>query len=291
MLTLVITLCAYVITRTVARGAWAHRAPCAAVTLWVVAMLAVPLAALSAIITEVVDRHTWQSAYLLPVIATGGSIALLLALSARVARAFVAINASAREQRRRHAMLIDLFTTPHPQFKHVVVLPDGHLFAYSLPCAIWGRIVISEGALAHLDAASLQAVLAHERAHLAARHHLVLQLAAAIAEVFPRTARGLPQRLADVAEMAADCHARRTAGQQPTVRALTALAAMRAPAAALGAGGRAIDLRLSHLCSGRLCCATAKSFGAFGIALALLALPAVLVAINLLVDLCPWTYA
>jgi hypothetical protein len=290
MLTLIITLCAYMITRAVARGEWTHRAPCGAVMLWTAAMLTVPLAALSALLTEILDPHTWQAANPPLIAATTAGVVALLVVSARVAKAFIAINGSAREQRRRHSLLIDLFTTPHPTLKRVVVLPDPHLFAYSLPCLVSGRIVVSEGTLESLDADALRAVIAHERTHLWARHHLALQLAAAIAEVLPRTAAGLPQRIADLAEMVADCHARRSAGQQPTMNALEALADMKVPAAALGAGGRAVDLRLTHLRSRRLCCANTKSFCAFGAALALLMLPTTLVAVNALVDLCSLGY-
>lgn len=47
------------------------------------------------------------------------------------------------------------------------------------------RIVLTTDALRCLDDAELEAVLAHERAHLRQGHHLVLAFAAAIRDTFP----------------------------------------------------------------------------------------------------------
>jgi hypothetical protein len=43
-----------------------------------------------------------------------------------------------------------------------------------------GVVVLTEGLTRHLDADAVAAVLAHERAHLAGRHHLVLASAEAL---------------------------------------------------------------------------------------------------------------
>lgn len=62
----------------------------------------------------------------------------------------------------------------------LTVLPDTKPYAYALPGAT-GRVVVSTGMLARLDARERRALLAHERAHLAGRHHrylLTVQLAA-----------------------------------------------------------------------------------------------------------------
>ncbi|MFI7358965.1 M56 family metallopeptidase [Streptomyces avidinii] len=62
----------------------------------------------------------------------------------------------------------------------VAVLPDEAPYAYALPGGD-GRIVITTGMLAALTPADRRALFAHERAHLAGRHHrflLAVQLAA-----------------------------------------------------------------------------------------------------------------
>lgn len=73
----------------------------------------------------------------------------------------------------------------------VAVLPDAEAYAYALPArrhdraaaqhSAPGRIVVSTAMLARLDSRERRALFAHERAHLAARHHrflLAVQLAA-----------------------------------------------------------------------------------------------------------------
>ncbi|MEV6383139.1 M56 family metallopeptidase [Streptomyces sp. NPDC051773] len=65
----------------------------------------------------------------------------------------------------------------------VVVLPDAGPYAYALPGRRGraGRVVVSTAMLACLEGAERRALFAHERAHLAGRHHrflLTVQLAA-----------------------------------------------------------------------------------------------------------------
>ncbi|MFG2417233.1 M56 family metallopeptidase [Streptomyces goshikiensis] len=64
--------------------------------------------------------------------------------------------------------------------RSVAVLPDDMAYAYALPGAR-DRIVVTAGMLAELDGPERRALFAHERAHLASRHHrflLATQLAA-----------------------------------------------------------------------------------------------------------------
>ncbi|MES4908464.1 MULTISPECIES: M56 family metallopeptidase [unclassified Streptomyces] len=83
-------------------------------------------------------------------------------------------------RRRAQAALVGMPDSP------VAVLPDGKAYAYALPggpggCRARGRIVVSTAMLECLNARERQALIAHERAHLAGRHHrylLVAQLAA-----------------------------------------------------------------------------------------------------------------
>jgi len=106
-----------------------------------------------------------------------------------------------------------------------VVLDDPRPAAY----CVAGRpaaIVVTAGALSVLDQAQLAAVLAHERAHLAGRHHLLATITRGLAATFPRVplftaGAGEVTRLT---ELAADATAARTAGRRDLVAALLAIA-------------------------------------------------------------------
>ncbi|MEV6972559.1 M56 family metallopeptidase [Kitasatospora sp. NPDC093806] len=82
-------------------------------------------------------------------------------------------------------------TTPPPTA--LAVLPDERADAFALPGRLPhpgrpaepGRIVVTTGMLRVLDGPERAALLAHERAHLTARHHLFLSLAAHAAAVHP----------------------------------------------------------------------------------------------------------
>lgn len=101
-------------------------------------------------------------------------------------------------------------------------------------------IVLTRGALATLADRHLDAVLAHERAHLAGRHHLLLAFTRSVATVLPRIelfTTGAVE-VARLLEMCADDAAARTHGRRTVLQALLALAgANPVPAGALGASG------------------------------------------------------
>lgn len=130
-----------------------------------------------------------------------------------------------------------------------VVLDAAPRLAYCLP----GRpatIVLSSGALAVLDPAQLTAVLAHEQAHLAGRHHLLLSLTRGLGASFPAVplfSQG-PGEVARLAEMCAGDAAARRAGRRTLVAALLAMGTGTAvPAAALAATGYAAAARVHRL--------------------------------------------
>jgi len=120
--------------------------------------------------------------------------------------------------------------------------------AYCLP----GRastIVLTSAALAALGDAELAAVLAHERAHLRGRHHLVLAVASALARALPflpglRTAQTEQARLL---EMVADDQAAACGDRVTVARALVHLAEGSVPASGLGAAGIAAAERLQRM--------------------------------------------
>lgn len=116
-------------------------------------------------------------------------------------------------------------------------------------------IVVTTAALAILDPDQLGAVLAHERAHLTGRHHLLTTLSRALAAVFPAVplfARGM-REVAGLAEMAADDAAARRAGRATLVAALltigtgAAVPAPVLPGRALAATGGAVTARVQRL--------------------------------------------
>jgi Zn-dependent protease with chaperone function len=128
----------------------------------------------------------------------------------------------------------------------MVILEDDRPLVYCLSGR--DRVVVTSGALSRLDRAKLQAVLAHEQAHLSARHHLVIMLARVLAGAFPgiRFLTTAADQAADLAEMAADDSAARH-HRLPLARALLALATSPVPVPALGAAPTAGGKRIRRL--------------------------------------------
>nr|MDQ2813274.1 M56 family metallopeptidase [Actinomycetota bacterium] len=95
------------------------------------------------------------------------------------------------------------------------------------------RIVLTTGALARLDGGQLDAVLAHERAHLSGRHHLVLRLAAALERAFPgvRFFAAAARQIAYLVEVTADDAAIRRSPRLTLAAALLAVASAPSSAA------------------------------------------------------------
>lgn len=172
-----------------------------------------------------------------------------------------------------------------------VVLDDPRPAAYCVPGrALAGRgpIVVTSGALAVLDPSQLAAVLAHERAHLAARHHAIVTatrgLTAALPAV-PLFTRGA-REVARLAEMSADDAAARRAGRGPVAAALLAMATASAvPTAALRPGlqaaGYAVPARVERmLAPARPALHAIVSLALAAVLSAVVALPAALFAIQ-----------
>ncbi|WP_438485767.1 M56 family metallopeptidase [Streptomyces sp. S186] len=121
----------------------------------------------------------------------------------------------------------------HGRAGDLCVLPDAAPDAYALPGRP-GRVVVTAGMLRALPPAEREALFAHERAHLAGRHHLFLLTAALAAGCHPLL-RGLRSPLAYALERWADeSAASRVGDRQVTARAIgrAALAARTHPAAA-----------------------------------------------------------
>jgi Zn-dependent protease with chaperone function len=252
-----------ILTPKALRGPWAARSPRLAMTLW----LMLPVSFLAAVVLAVLAATapfplTWPAApagggrLLLagPAVPGGRAIALaglLLATSVvlRTAGCVAGELRSCRHDRRDHAELVA--ATGRPGDEPGVAIVD-HL-APAIYCLPAGRhqVVISAGALAALTPGQLRAVLAHERAHLRHRHHLILALAAALARAFPQVpllSQARPQ-LAVLAEMAADDAAARRHRRDDLATALVVLARAGpgAQSATLAASGPEAIARLQRM--------------------------------------------
>ena len=101
----------------------------------------------------------------LPEVTGSAAIAALLAV---VGACAATVRRHYRVRTRARRALAGVDTDP-------AVLPDDEPYAYALPeRGGTGRVVVSSGMLAGLGPAERDALLAHERAHLAARHHRFL---------------------------------------------------------------------------------------------------------------------
>ncbi|WP_327368405.1 M56 family metallopeptidase [Streptomyces sp. NBC_01217] len=117
----------------------------------------------------------------------------------------------------------------------VAVLPDPEPYAYALP-GDPGRVVVSTAMIRCLDARERRALVAHERAHLAARHHRYL-LAAHLAARANPFLMPLRTAVAFSTERWADEEAARAVGDRRVVAVAVGKAALfshRAPDASVG---------------------------------------------------------
>ncbi len=118
--------------------------------------------------------------YSQPVIRRGDPVPAELGVAAALALAGAAVAVAVMFRRRARA-LAESYRRAAGMGTSVVVVPGPAIEAYALP-GLPGRIVVSGRLLDHLDDRGRVALIAHERAHLAGRHHLfsaVTHLAAA----------------------------------------------------------------------------------------------------------------
>jgi Zn-dependent protease with chaperone function len=218
------------------RASWPRRSPAAAILLWQALGLAAGLAAVGALLAvgvsgqgtrprgvlsglamlvsrlasgRVLDPHASALLTALRATALAAGLALLTVLCLMLVLAF----ADAISARRRQRELLALLAHGDPKAPGALVVDSPAAAAYCLP-GIRSQIVVSAGALDLLAPAELAAVLAHERAHLRARHDLVLIPFTSLRRAFPRS-RVITQAHRTVAllvEMMADDRALRVRG-------------------------------------------------------------------------------
>ena len=263
-MTVAILLAAYaaatgVIAPAALRRGWSASAPRFAIGLWLVLSLSwIAAAALALVAVAAPVELTWPRSRAAdmtlaahaapgPVAASAAGLLLAATVLGRAGGCVACELARARRQRREHAAFLQAAGRPD-QALGAVVLDEDAPAAYCLPGGSH-RIVITAGTRAALGPAQLQAVLAHERAHLRGRHHLLLATASAVSRAFPFVPL-LAQagaQVAALAEMAADDAAsrRHDPGDLAAALVILAIAGTRAPA--LAAGGPAAAARIQRL--------------------------------------------
>jgi bla regulator protein blaR1 len=155
--------------------------------------------------------------------------------------------------RRRQRALLALLAHGDPKVPGALVIDYPAAAAYCLP-GIRSQIVVSAGTLDLLAPAELAAVLAHERAHLRARHDLVLIPFTSLRRVFPRSRATADayRTVALLVEMMADDHALRVRGLLARELATALLrfgtaGSEYAPAGALAAAEGELTVRVNRI--------------------------------------------
>ncbi len=242
MTTLVLALLALVLAGPVpwllARVPRLRRTPAAAMTLWQAVALAAVLAALGAGLSLATVRGLGPVGSRSPGSYAVAAVALLVTLMVlgRLLLSGHVVGTRLRAHRRRHRELVDLLSEEETSGARVLPVADAPM-AWCLPGVRRSRIVLTEAAVERLGEEELAAVLAHERAHLRARHDLVLEAFTVLRHAFPHvlsSSRALDEvRL--LVEVLADRSARARVGARPLVSALSRLVGDGLPEAALGA--------------------------------------------------------
>ena len=218
------------------RASWPRRSPAAAILLWQALGLAAGLAAVGALVAigvsgqgsrptgvlsglgklasrlasgQLPDPHASPLVTTIRATALVAGLALLTVLCLMLVLAF----ADAISARRRQRELLALLAHGDPKAPGALVVDYPAAAAYCLP-GIRSQIVVSAGTLDLLAPAELAAVLAHERAHLRARHDLVLIPFTSLRRAFPRSRviTQAHQTVALLVEMMADDRALRVRG-------------------------------------------------------------------------------
>lgn len=246
------------------RASWVRRAPAAGVLVWQAAGLSVlvalllGVAALCASLRALTPQHfvttcvrmlTTRDAWNL------GAVVLVIGLSAAagvVVRLALSVGRQARAARRDRSALramVAAAATPRGAVPGAVVIDRPLAGAFCLPSRRGGQIVVTTGALEQLSTDELVAVLAHERAHLRGRHHLLMASAYVLRDALPFVPifRHAARAVADLVEMAADDAAARRTSRRCVASAVVRMASAGAPASALGAGGSTAVLRARRL--------------------------------------------
>ncbi|MFC5930175.1 M56 family metallopeptidase [Cryobacterium melibiosiphilum] len=224
-----------------ARAHWTTRAPGVALVLWQSIALAGGVSMIGSLLTyglvpfgdSVLDGTLELGQYLvgapLPAdtlfthgLALSGAVILAVHLVLNLTATLI----SAERQRRRHLNLIGLLSDPLPDRPGLRVIDHAAPVAYCLPGGAQSATVLSNGLLRILDAHQLQGVIAHERAHLQQKHHLVLLAFKSWHSALPwfPIANRAETAVALLVELLADDQARRVVDDRVLATAITLVA-------------------------------------------------------------------
>ncbi|CCH89384.1 membrane protein of unknown function [Modestobacter italicus] len=300
---LLAALLAWPVPAALARAGWPQRDPLAALVCWQAIGLAGGLSIIGALLThglapwghslpeawwhwvthwstgappeEPVRGDHWVAQTLAAVLALELLGVLLLSLL-RTART-----------RRRHRALLELVVQPAAAGEDTRLLDHPAPVAFCIPGAR-PLLVLSSGMVAELDGAQVDAVVAHERAHLAEHHHLLLLPFVAWRAALPvlPAADRAHDAVRDLVEMRADDVAlgslagpdrRRTLAA--AIVAVAAGAGGPLPDGALAVSGGAVAVRVRRLLAPAAPLPAAARTAALACALALLLVPTVLLVL------------
>jgi Zn-dependent protease with chaperone function len=251
-------------SRVLGRGKWTARAPLLGIITYLAAgwsvlvalglaglTLAVHATALGGGLSHLIGAcvHRLQATYGTPGGATVAGLGLTLAgaVAARTALTATAHLRAAGRQALRHAQTARLVGHPEPALGAILVehaQPAAYCVAGRQP-----TVILTTGAVQALDPGQLDAVLAHEHAHLTSRHHRLVALARIGREVIPflPLMRGAEEQVARLVELHADDAASRAHDPRLLATALVVLATPASPAPALAAGATDSVQRIRRL--------------------------------------------
>jgi Zn-dependent protease with chaperone function len=251
-------------SRMLGRARWTSRAPLLAIVIYLAAgwsvivalglaglTLAVHATALGAGLSNLIGAcvHRLRATYGTPGGATVAGLGLTLAgaVVARTTLTAVSHFRAAGREASRHAQAARLVGQPEPALGALLVehaQPAAYCVAGRQP-----TVILTTGAVQALDPGQLDAVLAHERAHLAGRHHRLLAMARIGRQVLPF----LPLmcdaevQVARLVELHADDAATRSCNPRLLATALVVLATGASPAPILAAGATDSVQRIHRL--------------------------------------------
>ena len=250
--------------RMIGRARWTARAPLLAIVTYLAAgwsviaalglagvTLAVHATALGGGLSHLIGAcvHRLRATYGTPGGALAAELGLILAgaVLARTALIAIAHLRAAGRQARLHAQTARLIGQPEPTLGAVLVehaQPTAYCVAGRQP-----TVILTTGAVQALDPGQLDAVLAHERAHLTGRHHSLLAMARISREVLPflPLMRDTEAQVARLVELHADDAAIRARDPRLLATAIVVLATSASPAAALAAGATDSVQRIHRL--------------------------------------------
>jgi Zn-dependent protease with chaperone function len=218
----------------------ADRAPRLGVAAWLLAMATSALSLLACTATLARLDNPW--------LAVTGWLLLTAGLG-RACWAGVTTRRDIRARRNAHQELVAILGRPDPRLGAVIVdTPERLIYCLPRPSP---TVVLTTGARDVLSPAELSAALAHEWAHLAGRHHLLLAIVRATARALPWLAlfTEAEAAVASLLEMRADDAAARRHGRRTVAAAIAAMGSRAAPVGALGAAGPSALTRGLRLCA------------------------------------------